>query len=66
VRLDLGGLGGPVEGCVECGEDGVFASSPEKADSESGRVAGSTEGPWDSTGGSMEISIGPVVATRVW
>jgi len=64
--MDLGGLGGPVEGCVECREDGVFAPSPEIADSESGRIAGSTEGPWDSTGGSMEISIGPVVAVSVW
>jgi hypothetical protein len=66
VRLDLGGVGGPVEGCVECLDDGVFAPSPEIADSESRRVTGSTEGPWDSTGGSMEISIGPVAAVRVW
>lgn len=58
VLWDLGGLGGSVDGF----EDGECAPSPEVAPSDSGTGTESIKGPWDSTGGSMEISPWATVA----
>ena len=43
-------------------EDGECAPSPEVTVSDSGTGTESTKGPWDSTGGSMEISTWATVA----